>query len=369
MSDSMFKEESKVNDTPKNPKNKPSSEKWKQAIMKMVSIMEEESTTDPWIRRHQDLQEYKLDVVRDGSDEYFNALTEAIQAVTGGDYGSIDYKGYKIYYTDTPRIKSISGIDDHVEYSYEMCFQCDALRILNYEEYHSEDERKAFLDPESDLFHKTVELLDKEIEYLDEGIWIKNKKTLNIYDFKDYSHEELGFKEIKWGERENDSSSTFSYLMKHAFSQIEGLAFTEEDFGIFADVIRRMIFFADYGKRSDFGLVDLQGYIRYEWKPETKRDRYVWRCMDEFGQGDLPDRLLNNCTIYYLLDDPRGWEAVAYLLPILSLAQMCQDYEPDRVKESILMVLDIIKAGGYRERIEKLIEEDRVKASSSSVSA
>ena len=364
MSDSMFKEESKVNDTPKNSKNKPSSEKLEQAMMKMISIKEEESSADPWIRRYQDLQEYKFDVVRDGSDEYFNALTEAILAVTRGDYGSIDYKGYKIYYTDTPRIKSISVVDDHVEYSYEMSFQCDALRIYECEEYHSEDERKAFLDPASDLFHKTVELLDKEIEYLDEGIWIKNKKTLNIYDFKDYSYEELRFEGRKWDEREIDSSSTFSYLMKHAFSQIEGLAFTEKDFNIFAEIIRRMVFFADYGKNSDFGLVDLQGYIWYDWKPETKRDRYIWRCMDEFGQGDLPDRLLDNCTIYYLLDDPRGWEAVAYLFPILSLAQMCQDYEPDHVKEAILKIFDIIEVGGYRERIEKLIEEDRVKASS-----
>ena len=85
-------------------------------------------------------------------------------------------------------------------------------------------------------------------------------------------------------------------------------------------------------------------------------------------RGDFPDRLLDNCTIYYLLDDPWGWEAVAYLFPILSIAQMCQDYEPDHVKEAMLMVFDIIKAGGYRERIEKLIEEDGVKASSSKFS-
>ena len=186
---------------------------------------------------------------------------------------------------DSTRIKSISVIDDHVEYSYNISFQCEVLRGYEYEEYHSEDERKAYLDPESDLFHKTVELLDKEIEYLDEGIWIKNKKTLNIYDFKDYSYEEMRFEGKKWDEREIDSSSTFLYLMKHAFSQIEGLAFTEKDFNIFAEIIRRMVFFADYGKNSDFGLVDLQGYIWYDWKPETKRDRYIWRCMDEFGQG------------------------------------------------------------------------------------
>lgn len=90
-----------------------------------------------------------------------------------------------------------------------------------------------------------MELLDKEIEYLDEGIWIKNKKTLNIYDFKEYSYEELRFEEKKWDKREIDSSSTFLYLMKHAFSQIEGLAFTEKDFNIFAEIIRRMVFFAD----------------------------------------------------------------------------------------------------------------------------
>ena len=51
--------------------------------------------------------------------------------------------------------------------------------------------------------------------------------------------------------------------------------------------------------------------------------------MDEFGQGDLPNRLFDNCTLYYFLYDPQGWEAVAYLAPIMALWEMCHDYDPD----------------------------------------
>ncbi len=81
--------------------------------------------------------------------------------------------------------------------------------------------------------------------------------------------------------------------------------------------------------------------------------------MTEFGQGDLPDRLLDNCSIYYFLDDPQGWEAMAYLLPIVALWEMCQDYDPDNVKNEMLRIFDLIPITGYRYKIEKLIEEDR----------
>ena len=122
-----------------------------------------------------------------------------------------------------------------------------------------------------------------------------------------------------------------------------------------------MVFFADYGKR--YYLVELQGYISFEWKPKTKREKYIWKCMQEFGQGDFPDRLFDNCTIYYFSDDPGGWEALAYVLPIAALWEMCQDYDPDSVKDGILKAFDLIPDGErYRERIEKLIAEDREKA-------
>ena len=148
--------------------------------------------------------------------------------------------------------------------------------------------------------------------------------------------------------------------MEDAFSRANGIKYTKEDFDIFNDVVRRMVFFADYGKRNY--LFRLQGLILYEWRPKTKRDLYIWHCMHEFGQGDLPDILLDNCTLYYFLDDPQGWEAVAYLLPIAALYEMCSDYEPDSVKDNMLKVFDVIPDDGYRERLERLIEEDRAKA-------
>lgn len=84
--------------------------------------------------------------------------------------------------------------------------------------------------------------------------------------------------------------------------------------------------------------------------------------MDEFGQGDLPDWLINNCTIYYLMDDPKGWEALAYILPITALWEMCTEYNPDSVKNTMFKAFDLIPKGDYVERIEKLIAEDRENA-------
>ena len=330
------------------------------AMIDLVSSEEFYKANDPRIKRYHDLKAYKLDVARDGSDTYFNALTEAILAIANGSCGSIDYKGYKIYYTDTPRIKSVSLETGHKEYSYEVSFRCDALNIFNTEEYHSEDERKAYLDPENELFAKTLALLDKELEYLDDGTWIKKKKTLNIYDFKDYSPDDLTFKQIDWDDRVYDASETISYLIDDALIRSKGCTFSEDDFNIFSEVIRRMVYFADYGRRNY--LPELQGLIWFEWKPKTKRDLYIWRCMDKFGQGDLPDRLVDSCAIYYFLDDPQGFEALAYLLPITALVEMCREYEPDNVKKTMLDVFDMIGDGGYRDRIEKLIEEDRANA-------
>ena len=337
-----------------------SPEELAEALRKMAELTDEEVGNNLWTQRSESLQSYPLDVIRDGSDEYIKALTEAILAITGVDYGSIDYKGYKIYYNDKPRINSLSLEDGHVEYSYNIGFHCDALNIESYEEYHSEEERKAYLDPESELFEKTLGLLDYEIGLLDEGKWLKKKKTLGIYNFKDYSPDARKFKRMEWEDRDNDASDTFSFLIEDALERANGMAFTEDDFNIFADVIRRMVFFADYGKRNY--LVNLQGLIWFEWKPKTKRDRYIWLCMDEFGQGDLPDRLLDNCTIYYFRDNPQGWEALAYLLPIAALWEMCQDYDPDNVKNVMLNAFSLLPEEGYRERIEKLIEEDRAKA-------
>ncbi|MCR5223028.1 MAG: hypothetical protein K6D90_09220 [Lachnospiraceae bacterium] len=342
--------------------NRKSDEDLKQAMSSLAEATDEEKENNPWIIKYHDLPSYQLNVTRDGSEDYFKALTEAILAITKGEYGSIDYKGFKIYYNDTPHVHSISLEDGHMEYGYETGFRCEALSMECYEEYHSEEERMAFLDPENALFKKTLALLDKEIEYLDEGTWIKEKKKLNIYDFKDYAHKNPNFKKIEWDDRNKDASTTFSHLMEHASMKTTGLVFTEDDFKIFAEVIRRMVFFADYGNDDFLGRCDLQGFVMYEWKPETKRDRYIWRCMDEFGQFDLPDNLLNNCALYYLVDDPQGWEALAYLLPITALWIMCEDYEPDSVKKELLDVFDLIPDNGYKDRVEKMIEEDRKNA-------
>ena len=346
------------NNTGKTPP--PSPEKLEQALKSMASSADQEKTTSSWIIRYNELPPFMLDVVRDGSNIYVETLKEAILAITRGGYGSIDYKGYRIYYNDTPHVKSISIEDGHKEYSYFAGFRCEALMCEFYEEYQSEEERKAFLDPESELFEKTVALLDKEIESLDEGTWIKKRKKLNIYDFKDYSPEGVGFEKIEWDDRNKSASETFSLLLEDAVVRTKGHAYTEDVFHVFSDVIRRMVFFADYGKQNY--LFELEGLICFEWKPKTKQDRYIWRCMDEFGQGDLPDRLLDNCTLYYFLEDPQGWEALAYILPIIALWEMCHDYEPESVKNEMLKVFDLIPDGGYRERIEKQIKEDRARA-------
>ncbi len=338
----------------------PSMKKMKEAMDSMASEIDEQLSGGSRNKRCHELPAYTLDVIRDGSDKYIEALKKAILAITKGEYGYIDYKGYKIYYTDTPQIESISLEDGHKEYCYWIRFLCDAINIFCTEEYHSEEERMAFLDPENALFEKTVALLDEEIKYLDEGTWIKKRKKLKIYDFKDYSSEGLIFKKIDWDERNKSASNTFSYLMADAIMRAKGIEYTEEDFTVFSEVIRRMVFFADYGKKNY--LFELEGLIRFEWEPKTEQDKYIKQCMDEFGQGDLPDHLLDNCSLYYFLEDPKGWKALAYILPIYALWEMCNNYEPDNVKDGLLKVFDLIPTGGYRERLEKLIEEDRAKA-------
>ena len=339
-----------------------SMEDFREAMSSLAASYDEEQSNNPWIIRCHSLPAYQLNVTRDGSEEYFNALTDAILAITKGDYGSIEYRGFQIYYNDTPHVKSVSLADGQMEHSYEIGFRCEALSVECYEEYHSEEERMAFLDPGNALFKQTLALLDKNIEYLDEGTWIKEKEKLNIYDFKDYSLKNPNFKKIEWDDRNKDASDTFSFLMERASMKTTGLVFTEDDFKIFAEVIRRMVFFADYGNDDFLGRCDLQGFVIYEWKPKTKRDIYIWRCMHEFGQFDLPDNLLNNCALYYLVDDPQGWEALAYLLPITALWIMCEDYEPDNVKKELLDVFDLIPDKGYKDRVEKMIEEDRKNA-------
>ena len=340
--------------------SKPASpEEMKQAFDILIDAREAAEAGDHGIQNYISRGSYKLDVVRDGSDEYFKALTDAILAVASGDHGSIDYKGYKIYYSYAPQISSVSLKDGHREYRYEFSIHCDALMSFLSEEYHSEEERKAFLDPESDTFEKTLAMLDKILNKLDEGKWLRQKETLNVYDFKDYSPDPRRFEHIEWDDRDKEASENLEFLLDDAILRAKGLEFTEDDFTVFADVIRRMVFFADYGKQNY--LFQLQGFIWFSWKPKTKRDRYIWRCMDKFGQGDLPDSLLDSCSVYYYLYDPQGWEALACILPITALWHMCHDYEPDNVKEAMLMVFDLIPDGRYRERIEKMIKEDRAK--------
>ena len=337
-----------------------SPEEIKQGMFNMLELEDEVQSNNPWIKRYHTLPVYSLDVVRDDSNEYRKALADAIVAITGGDYGSIDYRGYKIHYNETPYISSYSVKDGSVKYSYDLGFVCDALLGQEVEEYSSEDERKAFLDPEDDSFVRTVTMLDRVIKDLDEGTWLREKKTLRLFDFKYYNPELIYFNKIGWDDREKDAAGTLSFLMKYATERAKGIEYTEDDFELFAGVIRRMVFFADYGKRNY--LYSLEGFVLYKWEPETKLERYIWRCMREFGQGDVPDRLFDNCTIYYFLDDPQGWEAIAYILPIIALGVMCSEFDPDEVKTELLRVFDIIPYNGYVERIEKLIEEDRAGA-------
>ena len=196
-------------------KSSPASpEDMKKALRTMAASEDAERSENPWIKRKHELPVFTLDVIRDGSEKYYNALTDAILAITGGDYGSIDYKGYRIYYTDTPHIRSFSLIDGHKEYSYELSFQCDALSTFCYEKYNSEDERKAFLDPHNEMFRKTIGLLDKEISFLDDGKWIKERKKLNIYDFKDYSPKQLKLEQIL-------SQQDFRYPLSDHLQQLQ----------------------------------------------------------------------------------------------------------------------------------------------------
>ena len=51
---------------------------------------DETKSNDIWMSRYHDLPSYLLDVTRDGGDGYLAALTDAILAVTKGDFGSID---------------------------------------------------------------------------------------------------------------------------------------------------------------------------------------------------------------------------------------------------------------------------------------
>ena len=340
----------------------PPPEKIEEAFARMELYRDQGLVDDTWVKKNNERPAYTLDVIRDGSDKYIKALTKAIMAVTRGEYGYINYKGYKIYYSDKPHIKSTSLKDGHMEYFYWIRFLCDALSFLKTEEYHSEDERKAFLDPENALFEKTVALLDREIQELDEGKWIKKRKKLNVCDFKDYSSEGLRFKRIEWDEGIKSAFETFSYLIGDVVTRSEGCECTEEGFIVCADIIRRMVFFADYGKKT--GMVKLEGLFRFEWEPKTEQDKYIKRCMEEFDQGGVPpDHLLDCWSLYYFLEDPKGWEAIAYILPIIALLEMCGNYEPDDVKDILFrMFFDRFPEDGYRERLEKLIEEDRAGA-------
>ncbi len=331
-----------------------------EAMRWFSSLRDGEKENNTWIIRYRSLESFKLDANRDGSETYYRALKDALIAITIGDYGSLEYKGYKIYYSDTPVLSGISLGDGREKYRYQLGFHCDALSVEYYEEYNSDEERKAYIDPENELFDKTLELLDREIEALDEGIWIKEKKKLSIYDFKDYEGDNSRFKKIEWDDMEKDASETFTHLMNDAHMRSKDLPFTEADFEIFADVIRLMIFYADYGKRVS--RCDLERFVLYEWKPKSERNCYIWQCMDLFDVYCIPDDLLDGCAIYYFIYDPQGWEAVACTIPILVLWKMCLDYDPDDLKNQILKYFDFIPGDGYRERIEMLIETDRTKA-------
>ena len=357
----VYDDVSKMIEENKESSNPISPEKMEEAMSDFAKSIDEAELGDSWVKRYHDLPAYKLDVRRDDSEAFAQALTEAIMAITKGEYGSIDYNGYRIYYSDEPQIASISLESGKKEYDFWIRFLCDALSCFSMAEYHSEEERKAFLDPNSKSFETTLGLLYEVIENLDAGKWIKGRKKLDIYDFKDYTSKELIFKNIEWDERNKRAACIFSYLMEEAIMRAKGTEFTEIDFKIFSSIIRRMVFFADYGKRSSFGLVDLQGLIWYRWKPKTKRDRYIWQCMDEFGQGDLPDNLLDRCTLYYFLYDPQGWEALACVVPIMVLWEMCNGYEPDDVKNKMFEMFSITPGKSRLKEIEKLIEEDRKK--------
>ncbi len=338
----------------------PSPDEISSAAMSLFYVKEEIKKSDSWIRRYRTLPALNLEVKRDDSDEYFKALKDALIAITSGDYGSIDYKGYQIYYTDTPQVSSISAVGGHVGYSYWITFHCDALRVGHYEEYHSEEERVAYLTPGNELFEKTLVLLDRFLQDLDDGTWIKKKNTLEIYDFKNYSSDATGFKKHNMEDRNKDANSTFMVLFDDAFKRAEGHGFSEKDFETIADVIRRMVFFADYGKRNY--LFQLEGFVRYTWKPKSKLNKYIRRCMNKFGQGDQPDRLLDACAMYYYLYNPQAWEAVACILPLIALWEMCRDYDPDNVRDRMLDIFNFIPHDGYRERVAELVEGDRAKS-------
>ncbi|MCR5212513.1 MAG: hypothetical protein K6C41_08195 [Lachnospiraceae bacterium] len=337
-----------------------SPEKMADALKSLGLFHDAEKDEDVWIKRYHELPSYPLDVVRDDSDTYIEALKNAIVAITKGDYGSVDYKGYKIYYDDTPHVKSVSVKDGHKEYLYMIRFHCDLLNMESYEEYHSEGEREAFLYPGSYLFEKTIALLDRTLEHLDNGIFIKKRKKLEISDFKDYSSYKEGFVKTEWDDREKSASATISYLMDDAKMRAGGYDHTEDDFRVFSDIIRRMVFFADHGKR--YGRCALERLVMDKWEPETKHDRYIRRCMEDYFSFALPDELVDNCSLYYFMADPQGWEALAYVLPIIALSEMNYEYEPDHIKDIMLKAFDLIPNDGYREKIEVLIAQDREKA-------
>ena len=119
-----------------------SPEEMEEALNILSDTYDEEEANDPDIQRYNSIGSYELDVVRDGSDEYFQALTDAIMALASGDHGSIDYRGYKIYYTSAPRLTGVSLKDGHREYRYDFSFHCDALSMFVCEEYHSEEAKK-----------------------------------------------------------------------------------------------------------------------------------------------------------------------------------------------------------------------------------
>ena len=154
----------------------PSPEEMKNGLSIGREKEEEIRKENKWLKRLHMLPSFKFESKRDGSTQYKASLKEAVIAVTTGNFGSLEYKGYKLYYDDTPRVKSWSLDGKRIEYSYEVKFVCEALRLEQCEFYHSEEERRAYYDPENEeYFSKTMALLDARFELLDKGSWLKDK--------------------------------------------------------------------------------------------------------------------------------------------------------------------------------------------------
>ena len=341
----------------------PSSEEMFRGFEGMHSREKEIREQNEWLKRYHSLPSYAFKTERDGSEKYTKELKEALKAITKGEFGSVEYKGYKVYYDDTPRISSWSIDGKSFSYSYEIKFECEALSAGHCEKYESEEERVMFLDPENEeYFKKTLALLDAEFELLDDGTWIRKKKTLGITDFRDYDPSWVKFPQTSWEEADKEAADSLVRLLHDALERVNGVDFSEKEFLIISDTIRRMVYFADYGKRV--GFIKLHGLIMFEWAPETKAERFIWKCMNEFGQGKIPNTLVDNCTVHYFLHDPKGWEALAYLLPIRALAGMCSGEEPDKIKDELLKCFEAVPGDGWKERTEEMIKADRAKAAS-----